>query len=62
MPARWINNGLVAVSKASLTAIGLDCGPTYPPFGTVTPKDADEIRTFWNDVLAEFPALRPAGP
>ena len=61
MPARWIANGLVAISKASLTAIGLDCGPTYPPFGTVSAKDADEIRAFWDSALAEFPALRPAG-
>lgn len=60
MPARWINNGLVAVSKSSLTAIGLDCGPTYPPFGTVSAKDAGEIRAFWDGVLAEFPALRPS--
>jgi 4-hydroxy-tetrahydrodipicolinate synthase len=59
MPARWINNGLVAISKASLTAIGLDCGPTYPPFGTVAAKDADEIRAFWDAAVAEFPALRP---
>ena len=59
MPARWIANGLVAVSKASLTAIGLDCGPTYPPFGTVATKDAHEIRAFWDAVLAEFPAIRP---
>lgn len=60
MPARWINNGLVAVSKASLTAIGLDCGPTYPPFGAVSAKDAAEIRAFWDGVLVEFPALRPS--
>jgi 4-hydroxy-tetrahydrodipicolinate synthase len=59
MPARWIGNGLVAVSKASLTAIGLDCGPTYPPFGAVSAKDAQEIAAFWKPVLDEFPAIRP---
>lgn len=59
MPARWIGNGLVAVCKASLTAIGLDCGRTYPPFGAVPAKDAREIGAFWERVLAEFPALRP---
>jgi dihydrodipicolinate synthase/N-acetylneuraminate lyase len=58
MPARWIAHGLVAVSKASLTAIGLDCGPTYPPFGAMPAKDAEEIRVFWEAVLNEFPALR----
>jgi 4-hydroxy-tetrahydrodipicolinate synthase len=60
MPARWIAHGLVAVSKASLTAIGLDCGPTYPPFGAVPAKDTEEIRVFWDQALDEFPALRPA--
>jgi 4-hydroxy-tetrahydrodipicolinate synthase len=60
MPARWIANGLVAISKSSLTAIGLDCGVTYPPFGAVSPKDAEEIRAFWESALLEFPALRPA--
>jgi 4-hydroxy-tetrahydrodipicolinate synthase len=59
MPARWIAHGLVAVSKASLAAIGLDCGPTYPPFGTVPAKDAQEIAAFWEPVLDEFPAIRP---
>jgi 4-hydroxy-tetrahydrodipicolinate synthase len=60
MPARWIANGLVAVSKASMTAIGLDCGPTYPPFGAVTSKDAAEIGAFWQAALAEFPAIPSA--
>jgi len=57
MPARWIGNGIVAVSKASMAAIGLDCGPTYPPFGAVSAKDASEIEAFWEVVLAEFPSI-----
>jgi 4-hydroxy-tetrahydrodipicolinate synthase len=58
MPARWIAHGLVAVSKASMTAIGLDCGPTYPPFGAMPAKDTEEIRAFWESALTEFPVLR----
>jgi 4-hydroxy-tetrahydrodipicolinate synthase len=59
MPAQWVSHGLVAVSKTSLRAIGLDCGLTYPPFGTVPPQHVAEIETFWNSTLAEFPELRP---
>jgi 4-hydroxy-tetrahydrodipicolinate synthase len=57
MPARWIGNGIVAVSKASMTAIGLDCGPTYPPFGTVSAQDTAEIAAFWEMALTEFPSI-----
>jgi 4-hydroxy-tetrahydrodipicolinate synthase len=60
MPAQWVSHGLVAVSKTSLRAIGLECGLTYPPFGTVPPKHVAEIETFWSSALAEFPELRPA--
>jgi 4-hydroxy-tetrahydrodipicolinate synthase len=60
MPAQWVSHGLVAVSKASLHAIGLDCGVTYPPFGTVPPKHIEEIDAFWKDALAEFPEVQPA--
>ena len=35
MPAQWVHFGLVAVSKASLRSLNLDCGLTYPPFGAV---------------------------
>jgi 4-hydroxy-tetrahydrodipicolinate synthase len=59
MPAQWVSHGLVAVSKASLRAIGLDCGLTYPPFGTVPPKHVAEIDAFWASALAEFPEARP---
>jgi 4-hydroxy-tetrahydrodipicolinate synthase len=59
MPAQWVSHGLVAVSKASLRAIGLDCGPTYPPFGAVPPKHVAEIEAFWTSALAEFPEARP---
>jgi len=58
MPAQWVDHGLVAVSKASLRAIGLDCGLTYPAFGTVPPKHVVEIEAFWTAALAEFPELR----
>jgi 4-hydroxy-tetrahydrodipicolinate synthase len=60
MPAQWVSHGLVAVSKTSLTAIGLDCGLTYPPFGTVPPKHTAEIEAFWASALAEFPEVRPS--
>jgi hypothetical protein len=50
---------LVAVSKTSLHAIGLDCGLTYPPFGTVPPKHVAEIEAFWTSALTEFPELQP---
>jgi 4-hydroxy-tetrahydrodipicolinate synthase len=59
MPAQWVSHGLVAVSKASLRAIGLDCGLTYPPFGTVPPKHVAQIDAFWASALAEFPEARP---
>jgi 4-hydroxy-tetrahydrodipicolinate synthase len=59
MPAQWVSHGLVAVSKTSLRAIGLDCGLTYPPFGTVPPKHIVEIEAFWASALAEFPEVRP---
>lgn len=60
MPAQWVSHGLVAVSKASLRAIGLDCGLTFPPFGTVPAKHIAEIDAFWHDALAEFPEVQPA--
>jgi len=60
MPAQWVSHGLVAVSKISLRAIGLDCGLTYPPFGTVAPNHVAEIEAFWNSALTEFPEVRPA--
>jgi 4-hydroxy-tetrahydrodipicolinate synthase len=60
MPAQWVQYGLVAVSKQSLRALGLDCGVTYPPFGTVPPTSIDEIAAFWVQALAEFPEVRPA--
>jgi 4-hydroxy-tetrahydrodipicolinate synthase len=59
MPAQWVSHGLVAVSKTSLRAIGLDCGLTYPPFGTVPPKHVAEIEAFWTSALTEFPELQP---
>ena len=59
MPARWIDHGLVAISKASLQAIGLDCGTTYPPFGTIPAKNVAEIDAFWQAALLEFPGVRP---
>jgi len=58
MPARWIGFGLVSVSKASLRAIGLDCGPTYPPFGTMPEGPVREIEAFWRTALDVFPELR----
>jgi 4-hydroxy-tetrahydrodipicolinate synthase len=58
MPAQWVSHGLVAVSKTSLRAIGLDCGLTFPPFGTVPPKHVAEIEAFWHSALTEFPELR----
>jgi 4-hydroxy-tetrahydrodipicolinate synthase len=62
MPAQWVHFGLVAVSKASFQAVGLDCGVTYPPFGTVPQKSFDEIKAFWIEALAEFPEVAPAVP
>lgn len=65
MPARWVGaNGLVAVMKASLRALGIDCGDTYPPFGSVPPAQRDEISAFWSRAVAEFPELaaQPALP
>jgi 4-hydroxy-tetrahydrodipicolinate synthase len=59
MPAQWVSHGLVSVSKISLRAIGLDCGLSYPPFGTVPPKHVAEIEAFWQSALAEFPELQP---
>jgi 4-hydroxy-tetrahydrodipicolinate synthase len=59
MPAQWVSHGLVAVSKTSLRAIGLDCGLTYPPFGTVPAKHIAEIEAFWRSALAEFPGVQP---
>lgn len=59
MPARWIDHGLVAISKASLRSIGLDCGTTYPPFGDVPAAHVAEIDAFWESTLREFPAVRP---
>lgn len=61
MPARWVGaNGLVAVMKASLRAIGLDCGEPYAPFGAVPPAQAVEIADFWRRTLAELPELAPS--
>lgn len=59
MPARWVDHGLVAVMKVSLRALGIDCGDTYPPFGSVPPAHAREIEAFWADAVTRFPALRP---
>lgn len=61
-PARWIHDGLVAVSKASLKAIGVDCGDTYPPFGTVSDKHRSEIAAFWKDALAKVASASGAAP
>lgn len=58
MPARWVQHGIVAVSKASLRSLGVDCGPTFPPFGTVPPAHAAEIDAFWETAIEAFPALR----
>jgi len=58
MPARWIGFGLVAVSKASLRAIGVDCGVTYPPFGAMPQAQVAEIEAFWRSAIEVFPALR----
>ncbi len=58
MPAQWVEHGLVAVSKISLRALGLDCGLAYPPFGTVPREHVAEIEAFWNSALGEFPELR----
>ncbi len=59
MPARWVDHGLVAVMKVSLRALGIDCGDTYPPFGSVPPAHVREIEAFWADAVTRFPALRP---
>jgi 4-hydroxy-tetrahydrodipicolinate synthase len=60
MPAQWVHFGLVAVSKASLRALKLDCGLTYPPFGAVPEGAVAEIEAFWRTALAEFPDVAPA--
>ncbi len=60
MPARWVGaDGLVTVMKASLRALGIDCGDTYPPFGNVSNAHRDEIADFWTRALAAFPELDP---
>jgi hypothetical protein len=59
MPARWVGpNGLVAVMKVSLRAIGLDCGEPYPPFGAVPGNHVAEIDAFWKKTLEDVPELR----
>ena len=59
MPARWVGaNGLVAVMKVSLRAIGLDCGEPYPPFGAVPANHVTEIEAFWKQTLEDVPELR----
>lgn len=58
MPARWVGaNGLVPVMKASLRALGLDCGEPYPPFGAVAAAHVAEIEAFWQRATAAFPEL-----
>lgn len=65
MPARWVGaNGLVPVMKASLRALGLDCGEPYPPFGAVSAAHVAQIEAFWQKAIAAFPELAyqvPAG-
>ena len=62
MPARWIGAGIVAVCKASLRALGVDCGTTYPPFGAVPAAHVAEIEDFWRRAIEAFPSLAVMAP
>ncbi len=54
MPARWIEYGLVSVMKASMQAVGVDCGDPYPPYGAMKEEDRQSLAAFWRRLAPDI--------